>query len=949
MVTKIISWEYILITFILTWLPLNYINPHDEFYKIYNGRLEEFEFDAEDPDNDWDDIVVWQSTQASSIPIYYKSWSISYPYSLDPSSSKTQVQDAYQIWHDGSGAFGFYETFSETDGVDLWFSNVTGHFPDPYANGGVTFMAVEYYGWEGYNHVYKVSTYYPVNQGIYDSQILFNNTASFTSQFVWVNYTEDLEWNWICFKQVALHELGHLIGLAHCTYSTAVMYNQTQAGSDFYTLTQADLNGLYILAYATPVCEDCPPDAPDNFSATIVGQNVILTWDLVDQSYVTGLKLYRNGQYTSLSKDKTSYTYNGDVNSFPIEYKIGAWNLNGESVSPPINASVASSSISSYTFWTGLIYVNSNVTVSSIADLVIGADTKIIFNTGHNYNLTINGHLSASGTSLGPIIFSSNSTNPTVSNWGNITLSGSGASGSIIKYANIQYATRVEAINTSNILIQNCNITNTYDGIRFYGSTGSVLSNYISTNSAGHGIIIEEGSTVTCDQNDVNKTSATKSGVGILFRGGSGGTMWQNDVNGWDWGVGAIYSSSPHFCRNPLTSQNRNNRITNCRIGVDAYQSSWPVLGAPQNGYGNNSIYTNSYKNVYFTSGGTLWALANYWLGQPTSSMFYLGSGCTIMTDNWLSNNPWAGIPKMVAGSDETPNSGEGETDQPTVIISNLSGENDDSFFRGVELRNQEKYKEAMDFFISYIAKHPADQAAYIELYNCYNKETANDLISFFSSIHKEAAKEHKFLLSYLYLKVGDVEMAKKVNNGIIVDNPNTELSSRAKINKIYMALYNDNDLDGAFSIFDEVLNRSDLSNSLELSLVQQAIESYAAMQGIELPPGFTLPKVLAKMEIPDKYALLGNFPNPFNPTTTISYSVPYQSFVELVVYDIMGRVVKTLNIAAQPVGRQSITWDGTNENGNPVSSGIYLYKISAKSLENNEQFVKTAKLMLLK
>ena len=90
-------------------------------------------------------------------------------------------------------------------------------------------------------------------------------------------------------------------------------------------------------------------------------------------------------------------------------------------------------------------------------------------------------------------------------------------------------------------------------------------------------------------------------------------------------------------------------------------------------------------------------------------------------------------------------------------------------------------------------------------------------------------------------------------------------------------------------------------------------------------------------------------YPNPFNPITNINYALPYQSSVELVIYDIMGREIKSFHIPSQSSGYQSIIWDGTNENGSSVSSGVYLYRISIKSLENNETFVKTAKLMMLK
>jgi len=70
---------------------------------------------------------------------------------------------------------------------------------------------------------------------------------------------------------------------------------------------------------------------------------------------------------------------------------------------------------------------------------------------------------------------------------------------------------------------------------------------------------------------------------------------------------------------------------------------------------------------------------------------------------------------------------------------------------------------------------------------------------------------------------------------------------------------------------------------------------------------------------------------------------------VELIVYDIMGREVKSFNVSSQSAGYNRLVWDGRNESGNPITSGVYFYRISIKSLENNETFVKTAKLMMLK
>lgn len=97
-------------------------------------------------------------------------------------------------------------------------------------------------------------------------------------------------------------------------------------------------------------------------------------------------------------------------------------------------------------------------------------------------------------------------------------------------------------------------------------------------------------------------------------------------------------------------------------------------------------------------------------------------------------------------------------------------------------------------------------------------------------------------------------------------------------------------------------------------------------------------------------FFLFQNYPNPFNPSTTISYNLHKMSDVELKIYDLLGNEVKSFHFSSQPAGFQSITWNGTDSNGEPVSSGIYIYVIRGTTLEGrNEIFEKAAKLIFQK
>ena len=100
---------------------------------------------------------------------------------------------------------------------------------------------------------------------------------------------------------------------------------------------------------------------------------------------------------------------------------------------------------------------------------------------------------------------------------------------------------------------------------------------------------------------------------------------------------------------------------------------------------------------------------------------------------------------------------------------------------------------------------------------------------------------------------------------------------------------------------------------------------------------------VLPLIEIPVKYAFHQNYPNPFNPVTTLRYDIPENSHVNITIYDMLGRQVKTLINQTQDTGYRSVIWDATNDYGKLVSAGIYLYQIQAG------EYIQTKKMLLLK
>lgn len=123
--------------------------------------------------------------------------------------------------------------------------------------------------------------------------------------------------------------------------------------------------------------------------------------------------------------------------------------------------------------------------------------------------------------------------------------------------------------------------------------------------------------------------------------------------------------------------------------------------------------------------------------------------------------------------------------------------------------------------------------------------------------------------------------------------------------------------------------------------------QSYLGNNGLDLRigvfgDGSTFASTTSNIN-PTSFQLNQNYPNPFNPTTSISYQVQLSGDVTLNIYDVLGNRIKTLVNESKPVGDYQIKWDGTNQNGERLSSGQYFYQLKVGD------FVSTKKMVLLK
>lgn len=101
--------------------------------------------------------------------------------------------------------------------------------------------------------------------------------------------------------------------------------------------------------------------------------------------------------------------------------------------------------------------------------------------------------------------------------------------------------------------------------------------------------------------------------------------------------------------------------------------------------------------------------------------------------------------------------------------------------------------------------------------------------------------------------------------------------------------------------------------------------------------------------KIPKKFGLYQNYPNPFNPVTTIKYQLPRASNVKLEIFNVLGQKIKTLVDSQKAADYYNVKWNGENESGAQVSTGVYVYRYSAEAIDGSIKYEKNQKMILLR
>ena len=139
-------------------------------------------------------------------------------------------------------------------------------------------------------------------------------------------------------------------------------------------------------------------------------------------------------------------------------------------------------------------------------------------------------------------------------------------------------------------------------------------------------------------------------------------------------------------------------------------------------------------------------------------------------------------------------------------------------------------------------------------------------------------------------------------------------------------------------------INVTDVTNLTDSIILAPGDFRIYTTSKLPLPePGILLDVEQIENQIPVEYSLEQNYPNPFNPSTVIRYRIIKPAQVSLKIYDVLGSEIKTLVNKEQVNGVYEVDWNGDDQFGNNVSTGVYFYKINAGD------YTETRKMMLIK
>ncbi|MBU0560922.1 MAG: right-handed parallel beta-helix repeat-containing protein, partial [Bacteroidetes bacterium] len=547
----------------------------------------------------------------------------------------------------------------------------------------------------------------------------------------------------------------------------------------------------------------------------------------------------------------------------------------------------------------GNVIFDESYTVDYDETLTIEAGSHLTFNNGAS--LIVNGTLDVNGTSSNKVVFDFISKNSSTPN------------GIIINSRAYHYPRYYYPKG----IIDHAVIKNAYRGILVYEDL--TLTNSEITNCT-YGLYQYNSDYINVRNNNFHHNDNAGA---YLYN--SDGTFVENVFYYNYIGIECLNNSSPNL-------NNGYNEFNMNMIGVLA-DHSYPTLGMfegciDEGGY-NGFDYSVDH-HMHIENNSLVYAQKNWW--NTTYTFIYVESGSQCYYAPVLLSNPIEQRTIKITPEEETFNkkftpqvaSTINAAESMNLINSKIADDNlgynknwslSWKLLFARKLVEIAKYNSAAKVCEDILEQYPDSSLSYFALHLLHKARVkGNKKDDFKNYINTKAKLKIKKQL-YGFAELLSTEDEKE-NKTLVLDNlkekyKDTKLVESILYDKFMYFLNEENNLELAKATSEELgklFSNSRLYISSQRHLgndVKRPLEQQLAKANSE--------EITEEVEIPKTYELLGNYPNPFNPNTTISYALPYSSNVELTIYDITGKVVKVFNENGQSAGYQNIVWFGNN------------------------------------
>lgn len=509
-------------------------------------------------------------------------------------------------------------------------------------------------------------------------------------------------------------------------------------------------------------------------------------------------------------------------------------------------------------------------TINLTSNVTVPSGLNLTIDPGSNVysangaSLIVNGNLNAIGNSTQKIMFDRNSISGT---WGGLIFNSGG---------------------TGNL--QNCSIQNANNGIYLYNSSPQVSNTTISNCNTG----------IYCDYY-------------------SSPTLSNNLIQSNNYGIWCNGGSSPNLATSGTSGNVIRNNVNN---SLYAIYGSNPTLGVSS--FGGNSLYGNGTPSVSAIYSSNINAINNWWGSYPPSSALFYSNYGTITYNPALSYNPNYSV--QVDNNNIT---------SSTTLNTDLNIREDD-LGSAEDKEKDKKYDEAIPLFLQVFRNNTnaiIGKYALSKIEECFTQAGMKDYLDY-------SKKEIKPLLkdgTETYVMALELDTHQMINAGLYkdaIDNLLTilkryNLNSYVEKNTLFRlgAFYSQflGDVKSSDKYFEELKQTypdDQLVRQIE-TIKNLGVASNSFAQNTQLMPAEGLTGLSEK----NNSMKISNYPNPFNPTTKISFSFPQKSQVKLKVFDVLGREIQILADGVYEAGKYEVEFNATN-----LPSGVYFYNLTTGS-----------------